>query len=1362
MMSSDETSMKIPALTATNYFRWSVDVQCALDMRDLWSAVLEDEEHAALTSDEQRARKSRKARSFLLFYISPNLRDSVLHTTTAKQLWTRLEELYRQTSEDRNATLHQSLISAKQRSSEKMAEYISRLEGYVRELRERCNERISDAMFVGVMMNGVLPKYCDVISALRCLDSLQPESLKQKLIAAEERVATDPDRSRQSVPGQGRAFYSKPQHSQQRRSINTRRCYNCGQQGHYIRNCPQKKSGASAHVANGTNATALVSRALKPVHTELSDGTIEVKYGDDVMIDTGATHHVAHDRLFFVKMCAPSVDYVTCGGGEEHPVCGEGTVVLCGEYGIVRLVNTLYVPSFNVNLFSGSAACRHGATLIAEHPTLRVMLNARPVLTAESKNGLYCVKGGLLHLSDIPPHFFKAKAFVATTPQRWHQRLGHAHYDVLRRMQTHSTARNMEIQGPMKPPSEHCEACIEGKHERDSFPTSTSKTTHCLELVHADVIGKMPVASLGGSQYVLTILDDFSRFSAVVCVRRKSDVGTAFANTLALWSRQTGKLVKTVRTDGGSEFYGDFHGLLTEKGIIHQTSTRYTPQQNGAAERLNRTLVEKARCMLFQSHLPAAYWAEAISTANHVRNLLPSRLSSISHWEIFKGSKPDVSALRVFGCLAYAQVPKNLRNKLESCSEKGIHVGQAVHVKGWRILVPHDNGEYHIAVSRDVKFVEDVPGGTVAESGLCEPTEVDIDTLLSVLPKEATPDAEVPMPEAPADELQAPEVPIDEVPVANMLAADDPAENVPAADDPAGPMMLPAAQEAANDSALNPPAPTRQSTRVTSKPSRFDPCAYSYASAAPVKYDPNLNLTDDPQSIAEIMRRPDRELWDASMGEELVSLDEKHVYEWAVLPDGRKALPSRWVFKIKRTSSGAVDKYKSRVVAKGFMQKEGVDYNEVFAPGSNLASLRLLLSIAAADDLDIHQFDVKTAFLNGDLSEEVYMLPPPGVKGPRGQPVWRLRKALYGLKQAAQAWHAKLKTALTGVGLSISQSDPCLYTTSVDGQSVYLLVHVDDALIVGPPAGVAYVKDQFCKLFDVRDLGDANVFLGLEIARNRTDGLLWLGQSKYISDILNQFNMSDAVPRVSPMDANQQISAEGIALADDVPYRGAIGTLLYLAVCTRPDISHAVNMLSRYVSAPKSHHWQAVKGVMRYLCETRKLGLLYRKAGGPLAGYSDSDYAGDPLKRRSTSGYVFMHAGAAVLWGSKLQQTVAVSTCEAELIAGARAIKEALYLRKVWYDLRGEWTAITMKMDNQSALVLIKNPAAGAQNRSKHIDVAYHFARHRVMAGDIHASFIPTQRMLADIFTKQLPGPAFRMHRANLGVEVMINQAKLP
>jgi hypothetical protein len=315
-----------------------------------------------------------------------------------------------------------------------------------------------------------------------------------------------------------------------------------------------------------------------------------------------------------------------------------------------------------------------------------------------------------------------------------------------------------------------------------------------------------------------------------------------------------------------------------------------------------------------------------------------------------------------------------------------------------------------------------------------------------------------------------------------------------------------------------------------------------------------------------------------------------------------------------------------------------------------------------------------------------------------------------------------------------------------------MLVHVDDCLVVGNAAGVSHAKGIVKSLFEVKDLGAVSVFLGLDVVRDRSTRKLLLVQPRYVQSMLEQFNMKDCKSRVSPLDTGLQLSDDGELLDAETPYNALIGSLMYQATSTRPDIAHAVGMLSRFVSSPRVQHWAAAKSVLRYLAGTKELGLLYGDRTKQFVGYTDSDYAGDVNRRRSTSGFVFTFGGAAVAWSSKLQTVVATSTCEAELIAASRAVKEALYFTKLMTDLRGKFQPITICVDNQSAIVLLRNPAAGAQNRTKHIDVCYNFARHRVAVGDVNVEYIPTEEMVADVMTKQLSGPVFRGHRDKLGM----------
>jgi hypothetical protein len=291
-MSSEEASIKLQPLTASNYFRWAVDIECALDMRDLWCAVEDDEEYKALSTDPERTRKSRKAKSFILFHISPNIRDSFLVSKTAKELWTTVKDRFKQTSNDRNAALHMSLISAKQRGGEKMAEFISRLEGHVRELRDRCGEKVSDGMLAGILMSGVLPKYAETISALRCLDTLKVETLKQTLIAAEDRMSTDSEGVRDKPRQQGRAFHTKGETRCESKAPHWLRCHRCGQRDHFARQCPQKENAGSANVAQS-------KRVIFVPMSHSADSAVQAgaRSAQDILVDTGASHHIVNDSV---------------------------------------------------------------------------------------------------------------------------------------------------------------------------------------------------------------------------------------------------------------------------------------------------------------------------------------------------------------------------------------------------------------------------------------------------------------------------------------------------------------------------------------------------------------------------------------------------------------------------------------------------------------------------------------------------------------------------------------------------------------------------------------------------------------------------------------------------------------------------------------------------------------------------------------------------------------------------------------------------------------------------------------------------------------------------------------------------------
>jgi hypothetical protein len=471
------------------------------------------------------------------------------------------------------------------------------------------------------------------------------------------------------------------------------------------------------------------------------------------------------------------------------------------------------------------------------------------------------------------------------------------------------------------------------------------------------------------------------------------------------------------------------------------------------------------------------------------------------------------------------------------------------------------------------------------------------------------------------------------------------------------------------------------------------------------------------------------------------------------LPKGRKAVKCRWVYKLKRDTHGNINRYKARLVAKGFTQKEGIDYHETFAPVAKMTTVRALLSLAAANDWEIHQMDVNTAFLYGDLAEEIYMEQPEGFENGTG--VCRLRKSLYGLKQAPKVWNGKLDSFLKRLGFQRSPEDHCLYWHSE--RNVVILVYVDDILICTPNADeLVALKQQFNAEFDMKDLGELQHFLGIAITRNRGKRTISLCQKAYIESVLEKTGMATCNPVSTPMETNKPLTAaEHEEPASENAYRMAVGLVMYAMTCTRPDIAFAVTAVSRFSHAPKASHWQAVKRILRYLQGTKDYELTYgsiSNANDELIAYSDADFAGDLLGRKSTSGTLCLLHGGAISWKSKLQGTVAGSTVEAEYMALYQTTSEAIWLRRLLVGLgyqHGE-NAVTVYVDNQGAIKLAHNPEH--HQRSKHFDIKYHFNREAISNGQTKLVYCPTANMVADTLTKALPKPKHREFSELMGL----------
>jgi hypothetical protein len=787
------------------------------------------------------------------------------------------------------------------------------------------------------------------------------------------------------------------------------------------------------------------------------------------------------------------------------------------------------------------------------------------------------------------------------------------------------------------------------------------------------------VLTKGGKKYFMTLIDDSTRYCYVYLLKSKDEALNYFKNYKAEAENQLDRKIKRLRSDRGGEYFSnEFDSFCAEHGIIHERTPPYSPQSNGVAERKNRTLTDLVNAMLDTSGLSKAWWGEAILTACHVLNRVPTKNKTMTPFEEWERKRLKLSYLRTWGCLAKVNVPIPKKRKLGPKTVDCVLLGYAFHSIGYRFLIVKSE-------------VSDMHVGTIMESN-------DATFFEDIFPmKDMSSSSNQKMPSSSSQEL----VTIPEPTIA-IEHYDNPVE-----DD--------------NE------APKRSKRQRTAKSFGDDFIVY---------------LVDDtPTSISEAYASQDADYWKEAVRSEMDSILANGTWEVTDRPYGCKPVGCKWVFKKKLRPDGTIEKYKARLVAKGYTQKEGEDFFDTYSPVARLTTIRVLLSLAASHGLLVHQMDVKTAFLNGELDEEIYMEQPDGfvVDGQEGK-VCKLLKSLYGLKQAPKQWHEKFERTLTAEGFVVNEADKCVYYRHGGGEGVILCLYVDDILIFGTNLNVIKeVKEFLSRCFEMKDLGVADVILNIKLLKDDNGGIILL-QSHYVEKILSRFGYSDCKSSPTPYDPSVLIRKNRKIARDQLRYSQIIGSLMYLASATRPDISFAVSKLSRFVSNPGDVHWHALERVLRYLKGTASYGIHYTGYPRVLEGYSDSNWISDADETKATSGYLFTLGGGAVSWKSCKQTILTRSTMEAELTALDTATVEAEWLRELLMDLpvvEKPIPAIPMNCDNQTVIIKV-NSSKDNMKSSRHVKRRLKSVRKMRNSGVIALDYIQTSRNLADPFTKGL------------------------
>lgn len=896
-------------------------------------------------------------------------------------------------------------------------------------------------------------------------------------------------------------------------------------------------------------------------------------------------------------------------------------------------------------------------------------------------------------------------------------------------------------------------------------------------------------------------------------MKEKSEVGPIFRKFNTMIQTQFQTKIQVLKSDNAREYFeaslGDY---FENQGIIHQSSCVDTPQQNGIAERKNRHILEVARSLMFTTHVPKHFWGEAVLTATYLINRMPSRILQFkSPYDTLLHTFPTTRVLttlpfKVFGCSAFVHVHAQHRSKLDPKALKCIFVGYSSNQKGYKCYSPVTRSFYN---SMDVTFFEhqpfyskvDIQGENFTqEYQLWDIEKLDSSTdqhLSSSIPLQVesppieipsaipyvTPSAEFPSTKSPLDtSLQTGSSQPSQIEhqVSHTQPADtrelrvytrrnktqqekgpQPTEHSHESNPDLELHNSPGNDSSSNvpDTSLDLPIALRKGTRSCTDHSIHNFISYGRLSSGHRGFVSNLDRlqVQEPKSIHEALRIPE---WKKAIWEEIRALERNGTWEISELPSGKRPVGCKWIFTIKHNSDGSINRFKARLVAKGFTQSYGIDYQETFAPVAKLNTIRVLLSLASNLDWPLYQLDVKNAFLNGDLEEEVYMEIPPGFEtSTNSNKVCKLKKSLYGLKQSPRAWFDRFTKVVKRVGYDQCQTDHTMFVKhSPSGKKAILIVYVDDIILTGDHnEEIQKLKSFLAKEFEIKDLGNLKYFLGMEVARSKRG--ISVSQRKYVLDLLKEKGMLGCKPADTPMDSTTKIGSKDSGTpVDKGRYQRLVGKLIYLAH-TRPDISFAVSTVSQFMNNPTEEHIEAVYRILRYLKMTPGQGLFFQKSASREVGiFTDADWAGSITDGRSTSGYCSYVWGNLVTWRSKKQSVVSRSSAEAEFRALAHGICEGIWLKRVLQELKVPISG-SMKVlcDNQSAINIAKNPVH--HDRTKHVEIDRHFVKEKIEDNIITLLYLPTSQQTADILTKALPRKIFEGLISKLGLLNIYNLA---
>lgn len=1341
-MSNQTGKYCIEPLNGNNYNNWKFRMEMILAENEVKKLV--ENEVDATKSDE--VKKDNKAKSLIIQCVDDSQLESLRDCQTAYAMWNVLDGKYEKKGLPGQLFLKKKLLSMRLKENESLIKFIEDFENIIRQLKSAKVDMKDDDMICTLLLS--LPKsYETIATVIENVPGVTYEEVKVKLLAESEK--RDASYGKNSVMVTPTAFLAKGP------------CFKCGLTGHYKKDCRKNFNRGASHsgasfqqtqrqyqgrpreemsrelnknswqnfsgrggyrgnnrgrqqgkfyntnsnfvqsngVLNGSDETVsdLAQELDKGICFMGSVGTDKFVHDDKNLesnrlsklsfyIDSGCTDHMINDKRYFSNliMLNKPIKIAVAKDRDFLNAIAVGSIIaysnVNGSSVKCNIKNVLYVPDLRKNLLSVKKLEMFGLKVVFEEGNVKIL----------DRNGILIGLGKRQNLYEISFKVSISECLNVVKSSddeylKWHKRYGHIGFSGLKELikseMVTGIDKNLKIQEV-----EFCEPCVNGKMKRFPFGTRT-RSNRVLEIIHTDVCGPITPNTYDGYRYFVTFIDDFSNFTVVYLIKEKGEVFEKFREFVSMTESKFNSKVSKLRCDNGGEYVShDFRKFGQDKGIIFDYTVPYTPQQNGKAERKNRSLVERSRAILEESGVPKEFWGEVIRFVNYVMNRGTSTsLVGVTPAELWYGKKPDVSNLRVFGCIAYSHIPREFRSKFDSKTEKCVMMGYAeTGYRLWSIK------RRKMILSRDVEFDEgkfwfkslvEIESESKNEyNELKEPEKVKVNEELGEINVESL-DKE-----------------IDEV-----------------------------------DEGLD----TDFGKRITKLPAKFTDYELYMA------FDACSYVENVPSSFSELENRVDKSFWLKAIDRELQSIDENQTWNEVKKPEGEQILDTKWVFACKESEKNDCDKYKARLVVRGFAQKDTF-FEETYSPVAKMSTIRILLIVGNQYSFYFHQLDVKTAFLQSKLDENVFIYPPKGVKC-QSNNVLKLEKSLYGLKQSSKCWNNEINNYLLSLGFKRSENDFCFYMLLSDtGQNVYLLLYVDDIILAGPNLiFINEIKHKLMTKFKIKDKGKLENFLGIEISYERDQGILKIKQSRYTENLLRKFNMENCNFSKIPIDPKLKFDLTKGKVTEK-PFRELVGCLMYLMLGTRPDICFSINYFSRYQDQASDETWSNIKRILRYLKGTKGVGLVYKRHKNIepiLTCFVDADWAGDCYDRKSVTGFVFKIYDSSFLWVTRKQNCVSLSTTEAELVALCTAVSEVLYIKKLLSDFDLYITNINMYEDNQGCIAIIKNPSNN--KRVKHMDLKYNFVCDNFKKGLINISYIDSGNNQADILTKGLPVISF-------------------